>query len=140
MWISTLKLYILYTYTVKPVLRGHFWDKEKVADRTGDLLIEVKFIWNLLRQDKKKLTYKYRWLLNRGDLLSRFDCRYRRSVLIIHFTYILVYPFSIICDINVIFQSVMLTYFYFCLFVLDSKIILLFNCCSLSFFFNMPHK
>jgi hypothetical protein len=29
---------------VKPVLKGHIWDKEKVAYKTGDLLKEVEFI------------------------------------------------------------------------------------------------
>ena len=29
---------------VKPVLRGHLWDKEKVVYQTGDLLKEIKFI------------------------------------------------------------------------------------------------
>ena len=29
---------------VNPVLRGHLWDKEKVAYKTGDLLKEVQFI------------------------------------------------------------------------------------------------
>ena len=53
------------TCTVKPVLRGHLWDNEKVAlqDRTikrhsfntGDCLIEVE-------------------VLNRGDHMGRFDC------------------------------------------------------------------
>jgi hypothetical protein len=43
--------------TVKPVLRGHLWDNEKVAYKTGDLLKEVKFIWNFTRQGKKKVTF-----------------------------------------------------------------------------------
>jgi hypothetical protein len=30
--------------TVKPVLRDHLWEKEKVAYMTGDLLKEVQFI------------------------------------------------------------------------------------------------
>jgi hypothetical protein len=29
--------------TVRPVLRGHPWDKEKVALKTGDYLKEVQF-------------------------------------------------------------------------------------------------
>jgi hypothetical protein len=35
----------LFIYTVKPVLRGHLWDKEKMAlyYKTGDLLNEVQF-------------------------------------------------------------------------------------------------
>jgi len=31
-------------YTVKPILRGHIWDKEKWSFKTGDLLKEVQFI------------------------------------------------------------------------------------------------
>jgi len=31
-------------YTVKPVLRGHPWDKENWSFKTGDLLKEVQFI------------------------------------------------------------------------------------------------
>jgi len=47
----------LYNYiAIKPVLRGHIWDKEIVAFRTGDLLKEVQFIWNLLWQVKTKAT------------------------------------------------------------------------------------
>ena len=40
---SVLKLESLYLNdnTIKPVLRGHFWDKEKWPFKTGDLLIEV---------------------------------------------------------------------------------------------------
>jgi hypothetical protein len=30
--------------TVKPVLKGHIWDKEKWPYKTGDLLKEVQFI------------------------------------------------------------------------------------------------
>jgi len=39
---------ILFLITVKPVLRGHFWDKEKWPHKTSDLLKEVQFIWNVL--------------------------------------------------------------------------------------------
>jgi hypothetical protein len=35
-----------FIYTIKPVLRGHLWDKEKWPNITGDFLIEVEFIWN----------------------------------------------------------------------------------------------
>jgi hypothetical protein len=51
------------TYTIKPVLRGHLWDKEKVVYKTGNLLKEIQFMWNFLWQDKK------RWPLNAGDCL-----------------------------------------------------------------------
>jgi len=42
-------------------------------NKTGDLLKEVQFIWNFLWQDKKNVTFKYRWLLNRGDHKDRLD-------------------------------------------------------------------
>jgi hypothetical protein len=32
--------------TVKPLLRGHLWDKKKWSFKTGDLLKEVQFIWS----------------------------------------------------------------------------------------------
>jgi hypothetical protein len=41
--------------TIKPVLRGHRWDKEKWPCKTGDLLKEVQFI--LIFYDKKKVTF-----------------------------------------------------------------------------------
>jgi hypothetical protein len=31
-------------YAVKPVLRGHLWDIEEMAYKTGDLLKKVQFI------------------------------------------------------------------------------------------------
>ena len=34
---------LMFIVTVKPVLRGHIWDKEKWPYKTGDLLKEVKF-------------------------------------------------------------------------------------------------
>ena len=43
--------------TVRPVLRGHPWDKEKVALKTGDYLKEVQFAQNVPYQDKKKVTF-----------------------------------------------------------------------------------
>jgi hypothetical protein len=39
-----LTYYMSVFHTVKPVLRGHLWDKEKWSFKTGDLLIEVQFI------------------------------------------------------------------------------------------------
>jgi hypothetical protein len=42
-------------YTVKPVLRGHLWDKKKWSFKTGDILKEVQFIWNLIGQEKDDL-------------------------------------------------------------------------------------
>jgi hypothetical protein len=39
---------------------------------TGDLLKEVKFMWNFLWQDKKR--WPFRWLFNRGNSMGRFDC------------------------------------------------------------------
>ena len=76
LYLSTL-LYIpcyIQMDTVKPVLRGHHWNKEKNGlMRQGDLLKEVQFIWNFLWQDNKKITFQYRWLLNRGDRMDWFD-------------------------------------------------------------------
>ena len=34
--------------------------------KTGDLLKEVKFIWNFTMTGQEKVTFKYRWLLNIG--------------------------------------------------------------------------
>ena len=65
-----------YTHVVKPVFRGHLWDTGKVPYKTGDVLIEVQFIWNCLWHDKKNVTFWYRWLLNRGDRMGRLDCNY----------------------------------------------------------------
>ena len=45
------------SYTVKPVLRGQLWDKEKESYKTGDLLKEVQFRRTFLRQDKKRVTF-----------------------------------------------------------------------------------
>ena len=42
--IPYLTYYMSVFHTVKPVLRGHLWDKEKWSFKTGDLLIEVQFI------------------------------------------------------------------------------------------------
>ena len=44
-------------YRVKPVLRGHLWDKEKWSFKTGDLLKEVQIIWYFLWHDKKNVTF-----------------------------------------------------------------------------------
>ena len=42
--------------------------------KTGDLLKKVQFICNFLWKDKKNVAFKYRWSLNRGDHMDRFDC------------------------------------------------------------------
>jgi hypothetical protein len=66
----------VFLYTVKPALRSHFRTKKKWPDKTGDLLNEVQYIWNFLWQDKKRVTFWYRWLYgqvflwqDKGDLL-----------------------------------------------------------------------
>ena len=48
---------IQYTCTVKPVLRGHIWDKEKCFFKTGDLLKEVQaiLIFSMTEQAKGDL-------------------------------------------------------------------------------------
>ena len=43
-----------YTNTVKPVLRGHFCDKENEPYKTGDLLKEVHFIWKFSIKGQEK--------------------------------------------------------------------------------------
>jgi hypothetical protein len=81
-WISIVVL-LLYKYQlililvrfelcaqyIQSKLKGHLWDKEKWPYKIDDLLKEVQFIWNFLWQDKKNMTFKYRWLLYRGDCL-----------------------------------------------------------------------
>jgi hypothetical protein len=37
--------------TVKPVLRGHNWDKENVPYKTIDLFKEVEFIYSMTGQE-----------------------------------------------------------------------------------------
>jgi hypothetical protein len=44
-----------------------------IPDRTGDLLKEVQFIWNVLWQDRVRGPFKLRWLLNRGNHMGRSD-------------------------------------------------------------------
>jgi len=40
---------------------------------TGDLLKRVQLIWHFLWQDNKHVTFQYRWLLNRGDCMGKFN-------------------------------------------------------------------
>ena len=51
-----------------------FGSKKKWPYKTGDILKEVPFIYNFLWQDKKKVTFWCRWLLNRGGHMGRFYC------------------------------------------------------------------
>jgi hypothetical protein len=48
----------LITCTVRPVLRGHLWGgaKKRWPFKTGDLWKVTLLIWNLVWQDKKKVT------------------------------------------------------------------------------------
>ena len=46
--------------SIKPVLRGHLWDKEK--DR-----------WPLKR-GSIDMTWQKKWPFNTGDLIKKFDC------------------------------------------------------------------
>ena len=48
--------------------------KKSVILRRDDLLKEVQFIRNILRQYKQRVTVKNRWLLNRSDRMGMFDC------------------------------------------------------------------
>jgi hypothetical protein len=53
-----LTIKISFKYIVKPVLRGHLWNKQKVdLYKTIDRLKEVQLIWNFLWQDKIKVTF-----------------------------------------------------------------------------------
>jgi hypothetical protein len=47
---------------------------KKWSFKTGDLLKGAQLRWNFLSQDKKRVTFHYRWLLNRCDFMGRFDC------------------------------------------------------------------
>ena len=47
--------------------------------KTGDLLKEVQLSYNCLWHVQKKVTFKYRWLLNRGDRIHRFDCVWQQK-------------------------------------------------------------
>jgi hypothetical protein len=51
---SVNKVRSIFINTVKPVLRCHFWNKEKVAYKKGDLLKEVQFILKLSMTDQEK--------------------------------------------------------------------------------------
>ena len=55
-------------------IKRSLWDKEKWPCKSGDLLTEAQFKWNPQRQDKKKVIFQYRWLVNRGDRMGRIDC------------------------------------------------------------------
>ena len=60
--------------------------------KTGDLLKEVQLTWNFLWQVKKKVTFYYRWLLNRGD---HIDCMFRTGATFTEYDLInLCYMFS----------------------------------------------
>ena len=64
-------------YDISPLKRVEFkilTTSRQWPYKAGDLLTEVEFIWNILWQDKKKMTFKYMWLLNRSDLMGRLDC------------------------------------------------------------------
>jgi hypothetical protein len=64
-------LWIEYSQTC---IKRSFLGQLKWPYKTSDLLKKVQFIYIVLWQDKKKMTFKYRWLLNRGDHMDRFDC------------------------------------------------------------------
>ena len=64
-------LWIEYSQTC---IKRSFLGQLKWPYKTSDLLKKVQFLCIFLWQDKKKVTFKYRWLLNRGDHMDRFDC------------------------------------------------------------------
>ena len=57
---------------LKPVLRGHLWDKEKVVfkDRWPHKRGSIHMKFSLTGQEKGDL-------LNRGDHMGMFDCTYK---------------------------------------------------------------
>jgi hypothetical protein len=61
-------------YTVKLVLRGHLWDKEKVVLQVRRSLKRGSIHMKFSMSGQENLTFKYRGLLNRGDQMGRFDC------------------------------------------------------------------
>jgi hypothetical protein len=63
--------YIVLSNLYKEVTIGR---KKKWPYKTGDLLRNIQFIRIFFRQDTKMWPIKYRWLLNRGDRMSKFDC------------------------------------------------------------------
>ena len=68
-------IYILYTQS-NLYQEVTFGIKQNWPYKTGDIMTEVQFITNCQLQDKKNITFYYRWLLNRGDTMGRFDCIY----------------------------------------------------------------
>jgi hypothetical protein len=60
--------------TVKPVLRGHLWDKENVALQDRWPLKRGSIHMKCSMMGPKNMTFKNRWLLKRGDCMDRFDC------------------------------------------------------------------
>jgi len=86
-YINTFMLYIVYISKRTWLWTPKFWEiqsnlylnitfgtKKKWPNKTGGLSKEVQFIWNCLWQNSKKVTFQYRWLLDRGDRMGRFDC------------------------------------------------------------------
>ena len=75
---SDLRLLIIHWYlqyfltTVKPVLRGHLWDKDKLSlyDRWPLNRGSIYMKYSMTRQLKGDLWY--RWLLYRGNRIGRF--------------------------------------------------------------------
>jgi hypothetical protein len=56
------------TWTDKPVLSGHLWDKEKWSlYNRWPLKKRGSIHMKLSMTGQEKVTFKYRWLLNRGD-------------------------------------------------------------------------
>jgi hypothetical protein len=60
--------------TVKPVLRGHLWGKEKVVFKNRWPLKRGSIHMKFSMTGHEKVSFKYRWLLNRSDHMGRFVC------------------------------------------------------------------
>ena len=82
-WLWTLIVMVIprgIFITVKPVLRGHRKDKEKVASWGRWPLKRGSFHIKCSMMGQEKVAFKYRWLLNWGDCMGRFDCLYSQYI------------------------------------------------------------
>jgi hypothetical protein len=72
--IISLQIVLEMIYSQTCIKMSPLGQRKSGLNRTGDLLKEAQFLWNVPLQDKKHETFKHRWLLNRGDCMDRFDC------------------------------------------------------------------
>ena len=65
-------------YMIHSIYRQTCIKMSPLGQRKSGLLIikEIQFIWNFAWQDKKDMTFQYRWLFNGGDRMCSFDCNH----------------------------------------------------------------